>query len=209
VEEVLVEGIGGQAQLVTPLNFYSTKTIPLRRMVGLEAKVKNVIISLNEGDITDIEVDAIVNAANNQLWMGGGVAGAIKRKGGQEIEDEAVKKGPIPIGEAVATSAGNLKAKYVIHAAGMGTDLRTDEDKIRNATLNSLKRADELELESIAFPSIGTGVGGFPLDRAAQVMLETAVAFAQKDTSLKNIIFMLYGEDAYHAFKKQLLEMKP
>lgn len=174
----------------------------------MEARVKNTIISLNEGDITEVEADAIVNAANNQLWMGGGVAGAIKRKGGQEIEDEAVAKGPIPIGEAVATSAGKLKAKYVIHAAGMGTDMRTDEEKIRNATLNSLKRADELELESIAFPSIGTGVGGFPLDRAAQIMLETAVTFAQKDTSIKNIIFMLYGSKAYQAFKKQLLEMK-
>lgn len=174
----------------------------------MEVRVRNTIITLNEGDITEISADAIVNAANNQLWMGGGVAGAIKGKGGQEIEDEAVKKGPIPIGEAVATTAGKLKAKYVIHAAGMGTDLRTDEEKIRNATLNSLKRADELKLESIAFPSIGTGVGGFPLDSAAQIMLETAVEFAQRDTSIKNIIFMLYGKEAYHAFKRQLLEMK-
>ncbi len=177
-------------------------------MVRMEVRVRNSIISLYEGDITEIQVDAIVNAANNQLWMGGGVAGAIKRKGGWEIEDEAVNKGPIPIGEAIVTSAGKLKAKYVIHAAGMGTDLKTDEDKIRKATLNSLKRADELELESIVFPSIGTGVGGFPLDRAAQVMLETAVTFAQKDTSIKNIIFMLYGSEAYQAFKRQLLEMK-
>jgi O-acetyl-ADP-ribose deacetylase (regulator of RNase III) len=174
----------------------------------MEVRVRNTIISLNEGDITEIEVDAIVNAANNQLWMGGGVAGAIKRKGGQEIEEEAVAKGPIPIGEAVATSAGNLKAKYVIHAAGMGTDLKTDEGKIRNATLNSLKRVDELKLESVAFPSIGTGVGGFPLDSAAQIMLETVVSFAQKDISIKNIIFMLFGSEAYQAFKRQLLEMK-
>ena len=194
--------------MIFPLNFYAITIISFWKMVGMEVRVKNVIISLNEGDITEIQVDAIVNAANNQLWMGGGVAGAIKRKGGWEIEDEAVKKGPIPIGEAVATSAGKLKAKYVIHAAGMGTDLKTDEEKIRNATLNSLKRADELKLESIAFPSIGTGVGGFPLDRAAHIMLKTAVTFAQKDTSIKNIIFMLYGSEAYQAFKRQLLEMK-
>ena len=174
----------------------------------MELKIRNTVISLREGDITEVSADAIVNAANNQLWMGGGVAGAIKRKGGKEIEDEAVKKGPIPIGEAVVTSAGNLKAKYVIHAAGMGADLRTDEEKIGNATLNSLKKADELKLESIAFPSIGTGVGGFPLERAAHIMLETAVTFAQKDTSIKNIIFMLYGSEAYQAFKRQLLEMK-
>ena len=174
----------------------------------MEVRVKDTIISLHMGDVTECTADAIVNAANNQLWMGGGVAGAIKRKGGQEIEDEAVKKGPIPIGEAVVTTAGNLKAKYVIHAAGMGTDLRTDEKKIQNATLNSLKRADELELESIAFPSIGTGVGGFPLATAAQIMLKVAVGFAQTNTSLKNIIFVLYGDEAYHAFKTQLLDMK-
>lgn len=182
--------------------------IPCREMVSMEFRVKKTIISLHLGDITECTADAIVNAANNELWMGGGVAGAIKRKGGQEIEAEALKKGPIPIGEAVTTTAGLLKASYVIHAVGMGTDLRTDEDKIRNATLNSLKRADELELESIAFPSIGTGVGGFSLDRAARIMLEVAVKFAQKDTSLKNIIFVLYGDDAYHAFKTQLLDMK-
>jgi O-acetyl-ADP-ribose deacetylase (regulator of RNase III) len=174
----------------------------------MEARVKNTIISLHLGDITECMADAIVNAANNELWMGSGVAGAIKREGGQEIEDEALEIGPIPIGEAVATTAGRLKAKYVIHAAGMGTDLRTDEAKIRDATLNSLRRADELGLESIAFPSIGTGVGGFPLDRAARIMLEVAVEVAQKDTSLKNIIFVLYGDKAYHAFKTQLLEMK-
>ena len=93
----------------------------------MEIMIGSAIISILQGDITAVEADAIVNAANNRLWMGGGVAGAIKRKGGKSIEDEAVRLGPIPIGEAVATTAGNLNAKYVIHAAGMGTDLRTDE----------------------------------------------------------------------------------
>ena len=105
----------------------------------MQKNLSEVKIKLVQGDITDQEVDAIVNAANNHLWMGAGVAGAIKRKGGKEIEDEAMNKGPIPIGEAVVTCAGKLKAKYVIHAAVMGQDLITNEEYIKNATLNSLK----------------------------------------------------------------------
>jgi O-acetyl-ADP-ribose deacetylase (regulator of RNase III) len=176
--------------------------------MNMGIRVDNTTINLIEGDITEVEADAIVNAANNHLWMGGGVAGAIKRKGGKIIEDEAVKLGPIPIGEAVATTAGNLKAKYVIHAAGMGTDLRTDEQKIKQATLNSLKRADELKIESIAFPSIGTGVGGFPIHTAADIMLKTTVEFAKERTSLKTIIFVLYGKDAYSAFEEVMKNLK-
>jgi len=138
----------------------------------MEKNLSGLKIKLIQGDITDQEVDAIVNAANNHLWMGAGVAGAIKRKGGNQIEDEAMKKGPIPIDEAIVTSAGKLKAKYVIHAAVMGQDLITNEEYIKNATLNSLKRAEELKIKSIAFPAFGTGVGGFPLDRCAQIMLD-------------------------------------
>lgn len=171
-------------------------------------RVDDTTISLIEGDITEVEVDAIVNAANNQLWMGGGVAGAIKRKGGKIIEDEAVKLGPIPIGEAVATSAGKLKAKYVIHAAGMGADLRTDEEKIKAATLNSLKRADELKLESIAFPLIGTGVGGFPTKIAAEIMLSCIINYIGGKTSLKDIIFVLFKKDALTTFDKVMQGMK-
>ena len=135
------------------------------RSPTMEKNLSGLKIKLIQGDITDQEVDAIVNAANNHLWMGAGVAGAIKRKGGREIEDEAMKKGPIPIGEAVITSAGKLKAKYVIHAAVMGQDLTTNEEYIKNATLNSLKRAEELKIKSIAFLAFGTGVGGFPTDK--------------------------------------------
>jgi O-acetyl-ADP-ribose deacetylase (regulator of RNase III) len=170
----------------------------------MEIIVNNTRIELLQGDITELEVDAIVNAANNRLWMGGGVAGAIKKKGGRIIEEEAVKQGPIPIGEAVATSAGKLKAKYVIHAAGMGTDLRTDEEKIKNSTLNSLKRAEELKIESIAFPSIGTGVGGFPMNKAAHIMLDTTIDYVKSTTSVKRVIFVLYGHKAYTAFEKVL-----
>lgn len=171
----------------------------------MEILVRETQIELFQGDITQVEADAIVNSANNRLWMGAGVAGAIKSKGGQDIEDEAVSKGPIPIGEAVATSAGRLKTKYVIHAAGMGTDLRTDQIKIKNATKNSLLRADELNLKSIAFPSIGTGVGGFAEDEAADIMLRCAIEHVKGKTSLKRIIFVLYGASTYETFENVLL----
>ena len=174
----------------------------------MEIKINKTTINLQEGDITEIKADAIVNAANNRLWMGGGVAGAIKRKGGKIIEDEAVKLGPIPIGEAVVTSAGKLNARYVIHAAGMGTDLKTDEDKIKNATLNSLRRAKELKIESIAFPSIGTGVGGFPLEKAAEIMLRAIITYAKEETSLSRIIIVLYGEKAFDKFENVLSAQK-
>jgi O-acetyl-ADP-ribose deacetylase (regulator of RNase III) len=171
----------------------------------MELKIKKTTIRLETGDITDSETDAIVNAANNHLWMGGGVAGAIKRRGGQKIEDEAVAQGPIPIGEAVITTGGDLKASHVIHAAGMGTDLRTDEDKIRATTCNALKRADEAGLKSIAFPSIGTGVGGFPVAKAARVMIGTVREFAiGVDTTLETVVFVLYNQDIYSEFENAL-----
>ena len=158
-------------------------------------------ILLTRGDIAQQDAEAIVNAANNHLWMGAGVAGAIKRAGGQEIEDEAVAKGPIPIGEAVVTGGGRLKARYVIHAAVMGRDLRTDADKIRQATQNSLRRADELALKSIAFPALGTGVGGFSLEECARVMLDVVRSHSGGGTSLERVVFVLYDEPAYQAFE--------
>ena len=166
-------------------------------------------IRLLKGDITKVEADAIVNAANNHLWMGGGVAGAIKRAGGAEIEREAVAKGPIRVGEAVATGAGRLKARYVIHAAAMGYDearrmIPPTEQSIRDATYNSLRIADELGLKSIAFPALGTGVGGFPLRDAARVMIQTAREYIAGDTGLEEIIFVLYGDEAYRAFQEEL-----
>lgn len=167
-------------------------------------------VSVIQGDLTEMETDALVNAANNHLWMGGGVAGALKRKGGQIIEDEARKLGPIPIGEATITTAGNLKAKYVIHAAGMGTDLKTNAKKIKNATHNALKRATEVKCSSIAFPSIGTGVGGFSVQSAAEIMLKTAIEFikTEKETSINQVIFVLFTEDAFDAFTEELSRLK-
>lgn len=161
-------------------------------------------ITLTQGDITQLATDAIVNAANNHLWMGAGVAGAIKRAGGAEIEREAVSKGPIPVGEAVATGAGHLKARYVIHAAVMGQDLRTDAEKIHAAIANSLKRADELELKSIAFPALGTGVGGFSYCQAAEVMIRAIRQHLTGQTTLEEVVLALYGQQAYDAFAAEL-----
>ena len=157
-----------------------------------------------KGDITEARAEAIVNAANNELWMGSGVAGAIRRKGGSGIEREAVSKGPIQVGGAVATSAGTLKAKWVIHAAAMGPDLITDGDKIRSATISALRVARELKAESVAFPSLGTGVGGFPVDRAAEIMVRQAVNHASKFPLPKRIVFVLFSDVAKDAFDKIL-----
>lgn len=173
----------------------------------MQRMINNTMISVIKGDITEAETEAIVNAANNMLWMGGGVAGAIKRKGGKEIENEAVSKGPIPVGEAVVTGAGRLKAKYVIHAAGMGQDLRTDADKIASCTRASLKRADELGIQSISFPAIGTGVGGFPVDKAAEIMIRTVVEHIKEGTDIKFIQFVLFDHQSEIVFEKILAEI--
>jgi len=163
-----------------------------------------VKIEVYQGDITQLKLDALVNAANNRLWMGGGVAGALKRAGGKEIEAEAVSKGPIPIGEAVVTGAGRLKARYIIHAAVMGQDLQTDEEKIKQATKNSLLRAEEIGIKSVAFPALGTGVGGFPLDECARIMIGEVRRYSTQKTALERVVFALYNELAYQAFKQEL-----
>jgi O-acetyl-ADP-ribose deacetylase (regulator of RNase III) len=150
----------------------------------------------------------LVNAANNHFWMGGGVAGALKRAGGQAIEDEAIKKGPVAVGEAVATGAGKLKAKYVIHAAVMGQDLQTDAESIRHATLNSLRRADELGLGCIAFPALGTGVGGFPLQECARIMLAEIAGYGQGETSLTRAILVLFQPEAAAIFSRELAKLE-
>ena len=155
-----------------------------------------------EGDIAALAVDAIANAANDHLWMGAGVAGAIKRAGGEEIEREAVAKGPVAVGDAVATGAGRLPARWVIHAAVMGQDLVTSEDAIRRATRSALCVADALGAESLALPAFGTGVGGFPLDECARTMVEEARAFESQ--SLRRVVFAVYGAAAAAAFRTAL-----
>ena len=159
-------------------------------------------LAVLEGDITALEVDAIANAANNHLWMGAGVAGAIKRAGGEEIEREAVAKGPIEIGDAVATGAGRLRARWVIHGAVMGQDLRTDADLVRRTTESCLQVADELGAESLALPAFGTGVGGFPLHQCAQIMVEAVSDY--EPSSLERVVFAVFGSDAKAAFAEAL-----
>lgn len=159
-------------------------------------------IEIIQGDITKQEVDAIVNAANNHLWMGAGTAGAIVRAGGREIEDEAIRQGPIEVGEAVVTGPGNLACRHVIHAAAMGQDLHTSADKIRSSTDNALKRAEELGVASIAFPALGTGVGGFDYEHAAQIMLEVCRSHSGGNRSLRTVRFVLFDQRAFEAFER-------
>jgi O-acetyl-ADP-ribose deacetylase (regulator of RNase III)/ADP-ribose pyrophosphatase YjhB (NUDIX family) len=169
-------------------------------------KIKNTEIKIVQADITGLKADAIVNAANNKLVMGGGVAGVIKKKGGRIIEDEAVKIGPIKIGEAVYTGAGNLAAKFVIHAATMGMHFKTDEVKVRDSCRNALRVAEELKVGSIAFPALGCGVGGFPHLAAAKIMAQEAFRHLRdRESSLKEIIFCLYDSQAYQLFQKAVI----
>ena len=159
-------------------------------------------LSVVDGDITVLEVDAIANAANGELWMGAGVAGAIKRAGGEGIEREAVARGPIEVGEAVATGAGRLPAKWVIHGAVMGQDLRTDAALVRRTTESCLRVADEAGARSLALPAFGTGVGGFPLEECARIMVEAVRAYAP--SSLRQVVFAVFGEEAAVAFREAL-----
>jgi O-acetyl-ADP-ribose deacetylase len=155
-----------------------------------------------EGDITALEVDAIANAANNRLWMGGGVAGAIKRAGGEEIEREAIQQGPIEVGEAVATGAGRLPARWVVHGAVIGQDLETNADLVRRTTESCLRVADELGAETLALPAFGTGVGGFPVAECARIMVDAARAY--EPSSLKRVVFAVFGSEAKAAFERSL-----
>ena len=157
-----------------------------------------------DGDITALAVDAVANAANDRLWMGAGVAGAIKRAGGEEIEREAVALGPIEVGDAIATGAGRLKAKHVIHGAVMGQDLRTNAELVERTTRRCLELADELGAESLALPAFGTGVGGFPLDECANIMVRVARDFEPR--SLERIVFAVYGSEAAAAFRIALAD---
>jgi O-acetyl-ADP-ribose deacetylase (regulator of RNase III) len=161
-------------------------------------------LSIVEGDITALEVDAVANAANNALWMGAGVAGAIKRAGGEEIEREAVAKGPIEVGKAVATTAGRLPARWVIHGAVMGQDLRTNAELVRRTTESCLCVADELGAESLALPAFGSGVGGFPLDECARIMVDAVSSFEPQ--RLRRVVFAVFGSEAKAAFESALAQ---
>jgi O-acetyl-ADP-ribose deacetylase (regulator of RNase III) len=158
-------------------------------------------IEIVEGDITAEDVDAIVNAANNAFWMGSGVAGAIKARGGRTIEEEAMAQGPVEPGACVITSAGRLAARSVVHAAVMGQDLRTSAGLIEEATRNALALAELRGLRSLALPAFGTGVGGFPYRPCARAMMAAVRGHAARATSLRLVRFVLFGQQAYDAFE--------
>lgn len=166
--------------------------------------INQSVIELIQGDITELDSDAIVNAANAQLQLGDGVAGAIRRKGGPAIQAECDELGDTFVGGAILTTGGKLKAKYVIHAVGPRMGEGNEEVKLRNATLNSLKVADEHSLKSIAFPAISTGIFGFPIDRCADIMLETTISYLRKETGLEHVIFCLYDNSAFNVFDTSL-----
>jgi len=166
-------------------------------------------LALWNGDICDLEVDAIVSPANVTLWMSTGVAGAIKRRGGDAIEFAAVRQAPVPLGGAIVTDAGSLGARWVIHAVSLDHQRRTSEATIERAVRSALARARELGVETLAIPALGTGVGGFPLDEAARITVATVRAEAPRLPRLRTITFALRGAAAYEAFRLALAAPAP
>jgi O-acetyl-ADP-ribose deacetylase (regulator of RNase III) len=161
-------------------------------------------IELWNGDICDLEVDAIVNPANLSLWMSTGVAGAIKRAGGDAIEFAAVRQAPVPLGEAIVTPAGSLAASAVIHAVSLDRDRRSSGPVIEAAVRSAMARAREIGAQSVAFPALGTGVGGFPLDEAARITVETVRDELARSPGIEHVTFALRGAAAYHAFHQAI-----
>ena len=157
-----------------------------------------------QGDITELDVDAIVNAANAQLILGGGVAGAIRRKGGPTIQQECNEIRGTYVGSAVITNAGLLKAKKVIHAVGPRMGEGDEDNKLKNATLNSLKLMDKHGLKTIAFPAISTGIFGYPIERCAKIMINTVKDYLKGKTTIDIVFFVLYTSSDFEIFQKTL-----
>jgi O-acetyl-ADP-ribose deacetylase (regulator of RNase III) len=174
-----------------------------------ELTIQGKKIKLMEGNIVLLDVEAVVNAANKNLTLGGGVAGAIRQFGGPSIQEECHKIGPINVGEAALTGGGNLKAKYVIHAAGPVYGEGNEDEKLANATLNSLRIAKEMKIKNIAFPAISTGIFRFPVKSCSEIMIKTTVDFLnnRENDFPKEVIFCLYGQEAYSVFQDTLQEM--
>jgi O-acetyl-ADP-ribose deacetylase len=164
-------------------------------------------IEILQGDLTEMDTDAIVNAANNDLQLGGGVAGAIRRQGGPKIQSECNEVGPVPVGGAAITSGGSLKARFVIHAASMQLGGETTARALRTATAHSLRIAAERGLHSIGFPAVGTGIAGFPLPECAQIMLREVAEHLKRPTSLEKVYFVLFDANALCAFERVWTEM--
>jgi O-acetyl-ADP-ribose deacetylase (regulator of RNase III) len=164
----------------------------------LSFRIPPATLEIVDGDITLQDVDAIVNAANNHFWMGSGVAGALKARGGPAIETEAMALGPVEPGDAVVTGGGQLRARHVIHAAVMGQDLQTSTDIIERATGRVLELSEYRQFRSIALPAFGTGVGGFSIRACALIMID--VIRAHRARSLRVVRLVLFGQHAYLAF---------
>jgi O-acetyl-ADP-ribose deacetylase (regulator of RNase III) len=172
-------------------------------------QINRATLELVQGDITALETDGIVNAANERLAHGGGVAGVISRRGGPTIQRESDawvrRHGPVTTGSAAITSGGDLKARYVIHAVGPVYDgTPRSAELLASAVYAALQMADEHGLKSIALPAISTGIFGYPLAEAAQVMLRAAIAYLEEDTGLERVVFCLYGQPAFDVFAREL-----
>jgi len=165
-------------------------------------------VEIQQGDLTEMGVDAIVNAANNDLQLGGGVAGAIRRKGGPKIQAECNEIGTIPVGGAAITSGGDLKARHVIHAASMELGGRTSAHALRSSTAHALRIAAQNRLKTIAFPAVGTGIAGFAARECAEIMLREAAKHLQGSTSLEKIHFVLFDEGALKIFEEVFRELQ-
>ncbi|HXQ26981.1 MAG TPA: macro domain-containing protein [Candidatus Acidoferrales bacterium] len=165
-------------------------------------------IEVRQGDLTEMDTDAIVNAANNELQLGGGVAGAIRRKGGPRIQAECDEIGTIPVGGAAITSGGNLKARYVIHAATMQLGGRTSAQSLRSSTAHALRIAAQKGLKTVAFPAVGAGIAGFPLRECAEIMLRETAKHFEGRTSIEKVSFVLFDKDALSAFEEVFQELQ-
>jgi O-acetyl-ADP-ribose deacetylase (regulator of RNase III) len=177
----------------------------------MKKRIGKTVVELMMGDITDMQTDAIVNAANSRLAHGGGVAGAIASKGGPTIQQESdlwvTVRGEVPAGSCVITSAGKLPARYVIHAVGPRMGEGDEDAKLKLASLSSLEMAENHNLRSVAFPAISTGIFGYPMDRCADAMLSTVIEYANGQTQLEWVVFCLYDQKAYDVFKKRFKEL--
>jgi O-acetyl-ADP-ribose deacetylase (regulator of RNase III) len=165
-------------------------------------------IEIMQGDLVEMDTDAIVNAANNDLQLGGGVAGAIRRKGGPSIQAECDEIGPVPVGGAAITSGGNLKARFVMHAASMQLGGKTTPQSLRSSVAHSLRIAAQKNLKTIAFPAIGTGIAGFPMRECAEIMLRETARHFEGPTSLEKIYFVLFDAEALAAFNSVRAEFQ-
>ena len=169
-----------------------------------DVRRRNLVLRLQRGDITALAVDAVVSSSNNRLWMGGGVAGALRSAGGREIEAAAICLGPVPVGEAVVTSGGRLKAKYVIHAATTGMDFTADVAGVRRAVRSALLRARELGITSLAIPALGAGMGGLPPEVAATALVDEISRETRQASRLREVTLVAWDGATYEAFDQAL-----